>query len=63
MANGPRPPVRTPPVAADEPDALTPAAPVRPAVVRPPMPPTRRALVSPGQTASAAARRRLAPRR
>jgi hypothetical protein len=58
MANGPRPPLRPPIAAPDEPDALTPAAPVRP-----PLPPTRRALVSPSATASAAARRRLAPRR
>jgi hypothetical protein len=66
MANGntpPRPPVRLPPAAVDEPDAALPAAPMRPAVVRPPLPPSRRALVSPSATAAATARRRLTPRR
>lgn len=60
MANGTRPTTSLPDVT-DEADVTTPAAPVRPAVVRPPTPPARRGITTP--TAAAAARRRLAPRR
>ena len=69
MANGKPPALRTPasipttaPDTADERDATTPPAaiPVRPPAVRTG---TVRGVVTPGQTAASASRRRLAPRR
>lgn len=52
-----------PPDQVDAPDAVTPAAPVRPAVSSPSSLPTARPRLASRQVAAIAAKRRLAPRR